>query len=175
MGLDPGSGRHLRPMRRALLAAVFMLTACTAVAPSPSQTARPSIPVGLEQVADAYLDLADDFNAATCSFNVVLSQSAPVLTDLTKASADYAENLETLARGLDAIAWPSALEADATELIDALAVNQAFAEAMAEADTFDAFIDADDQLIASNITSAAAATQLRADMGLGSAGNPCTT
>jgi len=46
---------------------------------------------------------------------------------------------------------------------------------MAHAETLHAFIKADDQLIEANAISAAAATQLRQDLGLGSAGNPCVT
>ena len=162
-------------MRRvAALLAAFLLTSCAATeSAAPSATAVPSIPPGLEQIAAAYLKAADSSNAATCTFNAVLSQSAPALADLKRASIDYAESLEGLADGLTDIEWPAELEADATELIDALAVNQGFAEAMARAATLSAFIEADNQLIEANAISADAAAQLRTDLGLGSARNPC--
>ena len=158
-------------MRRvAALLAAFLLTSCAA---TESAAPRPSIQPGLEQIAAAYLKAADSSNAATCTFNAVLSQSAPALADLKRASIDYAESLEGLADGLADIKWPAELEADATELIDALAVNQGFAEAMARAATLSAFIEADNQLIEANAISADAAAQLRTDLGLGSARNPC--
>ena len=158
----------------ALLVAALLLAACAATdTASPSPTVHASIPPGLEGIAGAYLDLADDFNAATCAFNAVLSQSAPALHDLTRGSAYYAISLQALAGGLSDIEWPAELEADAAALIEALAVNQEFAERMAAAETLPLFIEADNQLIASNATSAAAATRLRAHLGLGSAGDPC--
>jgi hypothetical protein len=46
---------------------------------------------------------------------------------------------------------------------------------LARAYTFDAFIEADDQLIAANADLATAATQLRRDLDLGRAGDPCPT
>jgi hypothetical protein len=163
-------------MRRAAsaLLAGLLLAAC-ASNPQSTGTPAPSIPRGLEQIAASYLKLVDDSNAATCSYNAVLSQSAPALADLTRASADYAMSLESLGNGLADIEWLAGLGGDANELIQALAVNQGFAEGMAGADTMSTFITADNQLIEANKASAAAATQLRTDLGLGSAGDPCST
>jgi hypothetical protein len=156
------------------LLACLLLAACAST-PQATDTPAPSIPRGLEQIAASYLKLVDDSNAATCDFNAVLSQSAPALADLTQASGDYARSLESLGNGLADIEWPAELGGDAHELIGALTVNQGFAEAMAAADTMSTFITADNQLIEANKASAAAATQLRADLGLGSAGDPCGT
>jgi hypothetical protein len=161
----------MRRVASALLACL-LLAAC---ASQPSPTPRASIPPGLEPTAAAYLRLVDDSNAATCTFNAVLSQSAPALADLTRASGDYARSLESLGNGMADIQWPAELAGDANEVIQALAVNQGFAEAMAAADTMSTFITADNQLIEANKASAAAATPLRTDLGLGSAGDPCST
>lgn len=166
----------MRPVASALCA-VLLLAACAADAPSPSHTARSSIPPGLEQIADSYLDLAAPFNTATCRFNVVLSQQAPALAELKLASADYAATLTTLIGGLQAIEWPAenGISRDADDLVSALVATLTYASVMAEAASMSKFIEADNQLIAANLTSAAAATQLRADLGLGGSGNPCTT
>jgi hypothetical protein len=160
-------------MRRvsALLAAL-LLAAC---ASPPSVTPHTSIPPGLEPIAAAYLDLVAQSNKDTCTFNAALSQSAPTLADLKQASADYVETLATLIDGLRALDWPAALADDAQALTDALSTNQGHTRAMADADSMSTFIAADNQLIESNKTSAAAANQLRADLGLGAGGNPCAT
>ena len=166
-------------MRRtaAAFAALILLAACATNSPlpSPSPTARPSIPPGLERIAASYLALVDASNAATCSFNAALSQPAPALADLKRASADYAESVKTLLTALRRLDWPEELGDDASQLIYALGTNYERTQAMAAAETLDDFIVADEQLIEANKVSAAAATQLRTDLGLGSAGNPCTT
>jgi hypothetical protein len=160
----------------AALLAALLLAACATRAPaSPSPTGQPSVRPGLEQIAESYLALVDASNAATCTFNAALAQSAPALADLKLASDAYADSLGTLITGLRTLDWPTDLEADASALIHALGTNHDHAVAMAEAETLSAFIEADDQLIEANQASAAAATRLRADLGLGSAGNPCAT
>jgi hypothetical protein len=162
-------------MRRALLVAALLLAACAAPeTESPSATLRPSFPPGFERIAATYLDLIAVGNAATCNFNAVLSQSAPALADLKRASSAYAFTIEKLAKDLAHVDWPTSVRADAFELVDALLVDRALAAAMGAAETLDAFIEADNQLIEANKTSAAAATQLRHDLGLGPAGNPCS-
>jgi hypothetical protein len=155
----------------ALLAAL-LLAAC---ASSPSPTPRASIPPGLEPIAAAYLDLVDQSNKDTCAFNAALSQSAPTLADLKRASADYAKTLTTLIDGLRALDWPANLADDAEALAVALDANLSRTHTMAEADTMSTFIAADNQLIEANKASAAAASQLRTDLGLGAAGDPCAT
>jgi len=161
-------------MRRvSTLLAALLLAACAST-PSPT-TPHTSIPPGLEPIAAAYLDLVAQSNKDTCTFNAALSQSAPTLADLKQASADYAESLITLIDGLRALDWPAALTDDAKALTDALTTNQGHARAMAEADTMSTFIAADNQLIEANKASAAAASQLRKDLGLGAAGDPCAT
>ncbi len=153
---------------------VLALTTACAPAETPTPTAGSSTKPGLEGIAATYLDLVATANAATCDFNAVLSQSAPTLPDLTKASADYAVTLQTLIDGLRAIAWPQELTGDANALIDALVVSQTHTRAMADADTLETFIAADNELIAANGTSADAATKVRNDLGLPSGKNPCT-
>jgi len=153
-----------------VLLVLALLTAC-APADTISPTPHSSTPTG---IAATYLDLVATSNAATCDFNAVLSQSAPTLPDLKKASADYAVTLQTLIDGLRGIAWPSDLTADANALIDALVVSQTHTRAMADADTLETFIGADNELIAANGTSADAATKVRDDLGLPSGKNPCS-
>ncbi len=153
---------------------VLALTTACAPAETPTPSAGASTKPGLEGIAATYLDLVATSNAATCDFNAVLSQSAPTLADLTKASADYAVTLQTLIDGLRAIAWPQELTGDANALIDALVVSQTHTRAMADADTLETFIAADNELIAANGTSADAATKVRNDLGLPSGKNPCT-
>ncbi len=152
----------------AALAVALLLTACA----SPIRT-QPPIPSGADEITAAYLELVDASNAATCTFNAALSQSAPTLDGLKLASGDYVDSLGRLITGLRRLDWPAELGADASELIYALGINQDHAQEMHVAETFDAFIAADNQLIESNKVSAAAATQLRTDLGLGSAGDPC--
>ena len=161
----------MRRAASALLAGLF-LAGC---ASQPSPTPRVSIPPGLEPLASSYLDLVARSNASTCTFNAALSQSAPTLADLKRASADYVETLAALIDGLRALDWPADIADDAQALTDALTTDEGHARAMAAADTMSNFIAADNQLIEANQVSAAAATQLRTDLRLGSAGNPCST
>ena len=158
----------------AALLAALLLAACTTAPPSPSSTARPSVPPGLEVIAAGYLDLVDVSNAATCTFNAALSQSAPALDDLKRASADYAESLIAFTTGLRKIEFPAEMEGDVVALDHAIGTNHGHVSDMATAETLDAFIEADNQLIEANKVAASAATQLRADLGLGPAGNPCS-
>src|SRR6185503_10640930 len=118
-----------------------------------------SVPPGLEVIAAGYLDLVDVSNAATCTFNAALSQSAPALDDLKRASADYAESLIAFTTGLRKVEFPAEMEEDVVALDHAFATNYGYVRDMATADTLDAFIEADDQLIESNKASAAAATR----------------
>jgi len=156
-----------------VLTAALLLGACTgADSPSPTETAVPS---GLEQIATTYLELVDASNGATCRFNVALSQSAPALASLKTASAEYAESLITLLTALRRLDWPTAMGDDASELIYALSTDYDHARAMSVAGTMSDFIEADHQLIEANKVSAAAASALRRDLGLGTAGNPCAT
>jgi hypothetical protein len=161
-------------MRRAASAVLagLLLAAC---ASQPSSTPRASTPHGLEAIAASYMTLVARSNAATCTFNAALSQSAPTLSDLQRASADYAKSVANLIDGLRALDWPADIADDAQALIDALTTNEGHTRAMAAADTMSSFIAADNQLIEANKASAAAATQLRTDLGLGSAGDPCST
>lgn len=155
-----------------LLALALVLPAC-ARTDTPSPTARASTPTALQGIADAYLELAAPFNAATCNFNAVLSQSAPTLADLKRASADYRESLRDLITGLRRLDWPTELGDDASALIYALGTNVGHTGNMARAETLSEFIAADDRLIAANKVSAAAAKQLRTDLGLPTGGNLC--
>jgi hypothetical protein len=157
-----------------IFVATLLLTACanTHLA-SLTPGAEPSIPPGLRQIAASYLDLVDASNAATCTFNAALSQPAPALADLKRASATYADSLGGLSSGLRRLDWPAEVGDDAGALIYALGTNYRHVHEMAVAETMSAFIDADNKLIEANRTSAAAATQLRRDLGLASAGNPC--
>ena len=161
-------------MRRAAsaLLAGLLLAAC---ASQPSPTPRASIPPGLEPIAAAYLDLVVKSNAATCTFNAALSQSAPTLSDLQQASADYAKSVANLIDGLRALDWPPDIADEAATLMDALTTNEGHTREMVAADSMSSFITADNKLIEANQASAAAATQLRTDLGLGSAGDPCST
>lgn len=164
-------------MRRnpsALLVAALLLPACAATM-TPSPTLRASTPPGLEAISAAYVDLVAPFNAATCAFNVVLSQSAPALADLKRGSTVYAAALADVIDGLRAAAWPPELADDANDLIDALVIDETHTRAMAAADTLDSFIAADDKLIAANSISSAAAKQLRNDLGLPIGEPPCPT
>jgi hypothetical protein len=163
-------------MRRAasvLLVLTLLLPACAA-SETPTPTARASTPPGLESIGAAYLDLVATSNAATCDFNVVLSQSAPALADLKRGSAAYEATLAELIDGLRAIPWPPELTGDAKNLMDALVADETHTQAMAEADTFDSFIAADNELIAANSVSSDAATRVRDDLGLPSGENPCS-
>jgi hypothetical protein len=159
-------------MRRAASALLtgLLLAAC---ASAPTATPRVSIPPGLEPIAAAYVDLVAQSNEATCTFNAALSQSAPTLSDLQRASADYAKSVANLIDGLRALDWPADIADDAQTLIDALTTNEGRTREMVAADSMSTFITADNQLIEANKASAAAATQLREDLGLGSAGDPC--
>ena len=152
--------------------ALTLLAACTS---TPSLTPPASIPPGLEPIAAAYLDLVAQSNKATCTFNVALSQSAPTLADLQRASADYATSVANLIGGLRALDWPADIADDAATLIDALTTNEGRTREMVAADSMSSFITADNQLIEANKASAAAATQLRTDLGMASAGDPCST
>lgn len=162
----------MRSAASVLLVLALLLPACASTTPSP--TARATAPPGLEGIAASYLDLVENSNAATCAFNAVLLQSAPTLADLTRGSAAYAATLATLIGGLRAIPWPGELTQDANDLIDALVTNETLTRAMADSDTLDSFIAADNALIAANGASSAAATQLRNDLGLPRVNNPCT-
>jgi hypothetical protein len=148
----------------ALLAAALLLTAC-AVTPSPSPSGA----------AAAYLALTAASNKATCTFNAVLSQSAPRLADLKQASADYADSLVVLSKDLSGASdiWSPATVPDVDAMVAALRDDEATALTMASAATLDDFIAADNRLIAHNAVTAAAARKLRTDLGLRSAGNPC--
>jgi hypothetical protein len=162
----------MRAAASVLLILAF-LTACASTdtpSPAPGSSTRP----GLEGIAASYLELVATSNAATCDFNAVLSQSAPTLPDLKKASADYVNTLGTLIDGLRAIDWPSELTADASALTDALVVSQTHTRAMADADTLETFIAADNELIAANGVAADAASKVRDDLGLPSGKNPCS-
>jgi hypothetical protein len=161
---------------RATASVLLVLALLSACAQTVTQSPAPgsSTKRGLEGIAATYLDLVATSNAATCDFNAVLSQTAPTLADLTKASADYATTLETLIAGLRAIAWPAELTTDANALTDALVVSQTHTRAMADADSLEAFIAADNDLIAANGVSADAATKVRDDLGLPSGKNPCS-
>jgi ABC-type glycerol-3-phosphate transport system substrate-binding protein len=163
----------MRLARSALLVVALLLSACAGTTPSPG--AHTSTSTGLKGIATSYLDLVAASNKDTCEFNAVLSQSAPALADLTEASANYAATLATLIDGLHQIAWPAEIKQDAKDLIDSLVANETHARAMAEANSLDAFIAADNELIAANGLAAVAATQLRKDIGLGSGGNPCAS
>jgi hypothetical protein len=162
----------MRRAASALLAATVLLASCTS---QPSPTPPASIPPGLEPIAAAYLTLVEQSNKATCTFNAALSQSAPTLSDLQRASAAYAKSVANLIDGLRALDWPADIADDAQALAAALANNEGHTRAMAAADTMSTFITADNQLIEANKLSAVAATLLRADLGLGSAGVPCST
>jgi hypothetical protein len=167
-------------MRRAILALValaLVLAACASPIPSPtpSPTAGSSTPPGLAGIAARYLEVASALNEATCTFNAVLSRAAPTLADLKRGSTAYATGLAALINGLRAIDWPAELAEDAYALIDAKEADETLVRAMAAADSLAEFITADDQLIEANRTSAAAASQLRRDLGLASAGNPCAS
>jgi hypothetical protein len=151
----------------ALLAGALLLTACT-----PTQTDTPSPPAPSTPAA-AFLELVAPAHVATCIFNVVLSQSAPRLDDLKRASTAYADSLASLAAGLRAVDWPADAAADASALLQALSADEAIARTMAAAATLDDFIAADNRLIASNQSTTAASDRLRQDLGLPSAGNPC--
>ena len=166
----------MRLAASALLVVVLMLPACAAT-DTPSSSPGASTPTGMQAIAEGYLDLVEPFNAATCRFNVVLSQTAPALAELKLASADYAATVATLFGGLQAITWPAenGISQDADDLISALVATATHAHAMAEADSMSSFIAADELLIGTNGLSAAAATQLRKDLGLGSGADPCTT
>jgi hypothetical protein len=151
----------------ALLAGALLLSACTQ-----AQTDTPSPPAPSTPAA-AFLELVTPAHAATCTFNAVLSQSAPRLDDLKRASAAYADSLATLVAGLRAIQWPADAAADGSSLIEALTADEAIARAMAAAATLDDFIAADNRLITSNQSTSGASDQLRRDLGLSAAGNPC--
>lgn len=163
-------------MRRAASALLIaaLVSACAAT-DMPSPTARASTPPGLESIAATYQDLVAISNQATCDMNAVLSQSAPALADLKRGSADYAASLASHIDGLRATPWPPELADDANDLIDALAADETHTRAMAEADTFDSFIAADNALIASNSVSSAAAARMRKDLGLPTGEAPCAT
>lgn len=162
----------MRPHASALLVAVFLLPACVATM-TPSPIERASTPPGLEAIAATYADLAAPFDAATCAFNVVLSQPAPALADLKRGSAAYAAALGDVLDGLRTADWPAGLSDDVKGLIDALVIDETYTRAMAAADTLDSFIVADDKLIAANSISSAAAKQLRKDLGLPIGEAPC--
>ena len=162
----------MRGAASVLLVMAVLLAACAAT-DTPTPTTRASTPPGLEGIAAAYLDLVAPANAATCDMNVVLSKSAPALADLKRGSADYAAALATHIDGLRAMPWPPELIEDANDLIDALVVDETHTRAMAEADSFDTFIEADNALIASNSVSSAAAARIRKDLGLPIAEVPC--
>ena len=150
-----------------VLLSLLLLAGCApAITPTPKP--RPSSPE-----AAAYLELVAAANAATCTFNAVLSQSAPTLADLKQASADYADSRDALIRGLGAIFWLPPTSADAGDLVAALSDDENTARAMASAASLSAFIAADNQLIAHNAVTGEAAHRLRQDLGLPSAGNPC--
>jgi hypothetical protein len=151
----------------ALLAGALLLAGC-----SPAQTDTPSPPAPSTPAA-AFLELVAPAHSATCTFNAVLSQSAPQLADLKRASTAYADSLATLIAGLRNVDWPANAAADATRVVDTLSVDEAIARTMAAATTLDDFIAADNHLIASNAVSAAASARLRTDLGLPNAGNPC--
>jgi hypothetical protein len=163
-------------MRRAasVLLALALFTACAATE-TPSPTPRASTPAALKDIAASYRDLVSPLDRATCDFNVVLSQSAPALTDLKRGSAEYLAALATAIDGLRAMPWPSELADDANSLIDALVADEVPTRAMAEADNMASFIRADGQLIEANSVSSAAAKQLRKDLGLPTGESPCTT
>jgi hypothetical protein len=157
----------------ALLVGALVLAACSAPGPatqSSSPAASPPSPI-----AAAYLSLVASSNTATCTFNAALSQSAPRLEDLARASTAYAGSLDTLVSGLRALDWPAPIAADATALVDALVADQSTAQTMAAATSLTAFIAADNQLIAHNQSTAAAAHRLRQDLGLPSGGTPCSS
>jgi hypothetical protein len=160
---------------RQVASVALALTLVAACSSPPSPTPPASIPPGLEPLAAAYLDLVVQSNKATCTFNAALSQSAPTLSDLHQASADYAKSVANLIDGLRALDWPAGIADDAATLIDALTTNEGHTREMVAADSMSTFITADNQLIEANKASAAAATQLRTDLGLGSAGDPCGT
>jgi len=153
----------------ALLAGALLLNACSA-----SQTDTPSPPAPSTPAA-AFLDLVAPAHAATCTFNAVLSQSAPRLDDLKRASTAYADSLATLAAGLRVIDWPADAAGDASGLVQALSADEAIARTMAAAATLDDFIAADNRLITSNKATTAASDRLRKDLGLPGTGNPCAT
>lgn len=167
----------MRRAASALLVVALLLPACVnTVKPTLrlEPTPGPSTPPALKAIAASYLDLVAPLDAATCDFNAVLSQPAPALADLKRGSADYVTALATPIDGLRAIRWPAELAGDANDLIDALVVEETHTREMAEADTLDSFIAADNQLIAANSVSSAAAKQLRQDLGLATAEHPCT-
>jgi hypothetical protein len=162
-------------MRRdasALVVAALLLPACVATM-TPSPIPRASTPPGLEAIAATYVDLVAPFDAATCAFNVVLSQSAPALADLKRGSTAYAASLAEVIDGLRTAHWPAELSDDVDGLIAALTIDQTYTNAMAAADTFDSFVVADDKLIAANSISSAAAKQLRKELGLPIGEAPC--
>jgi hypothetical protein len=156
-----------------VLLVLALLTACAATE-TPSPTARSSTPAALKEIAASYRDVISPLDDATCDFNVVLSKSAPTLTNLKRGSADYLAALATAIDGLRDLPWPSELTDDANDLIDALVADQAPTRAMAEADSMSSFITADGQLIEANSVSSAAAKQLRKDLGLPTAEAPCS-
>jgi len=163
-------------MRRAasvLLVVGLLLTACAAT-DTPEPTAQASTPAALKEIAASYRDLVAPLDRATCDFNVVLSQSAPALTDLKRGSAEYLAALATVIDGLRAVPWPSELTQDANALMDSLVADETPTRAMAEADSMSSFITADGQLIEANSLSSAAAAQLRKDLGLPLGEFPCT-
>jgi hypothetical protein len=150
-----------------VLLVVGLLSGCASATPP---TAIPST-----AIAAGYLEVVTASNAATCSFNAVLSQSAPALADLTAASAAYADSLATLIGGLDTLDWPAEIRDHADALISELRSNREIALDMAAAGTLDEFITADNRLIAANAATAVAANRVRDDLGLPSGGNPCAT
>jgi hypothetical protein len=163
----------MRPVASAVFAGL-VLAACAATE-TLSPTPRASTPAALKDVAASYRDLVSPLDRATCDFNVVLSQSAPALSDLKRGSAEYLAALATATDGLRAMPWPSELADDANALIDALVAEEAPTRAMAEADNMASFIRADGQLIDANSVSSAAAKQLRKDLGLPTSESPCST
>jgi outer membrane murein-binding lipoprotein Lpp len=151
-----------------LLAGILLSGCAPGFTPSPAAS-PPS------ELAAKYLELAATSNAATCTFNAALSQSAPTLDALKQASADFADSLDTFINGLGAIVWVPPTSADVDDLAAALREDESTARTMASAGTLSAFITADNQLIAHNSVTGEAAHRLRQDLGLPSAGNPCTT
>ncbi len=143
------------------------LTACAAAN-------GPAVSAELQTIAASYLELVTPLNDANCTFSAVLLVPNATLDDLKQGAADDAVSLRTFADSTRAIEWPPEITRDARDLIDAVAINQAAAQAAAEAPTLAAFNSAFRDISAANAASTRAASVVRSDLGLsGASGDPC--
>lgn len=166
------------PRPIAWLVGAFLVGACVgsptaspldtqSVEPTPTATPSPTpgSALTIAELAGIYLECADAYNAESARLYDEERRSS-TLEALASIYERHAANDEAFIGCVSDIPWPPPLDAGVRDLVETITLLQAVETEMASAPSLDAFRGYQDAWAEAAAASAAAASQLRDDLGL---------